>query len=382
LTAARQLNAEIHNERIMIMKKTNKKNPTMKIVSAAAMLAVSASMLGTSTYAWFTMNKEVQVTGLTMTTKVGSNLLICSDNVEANYKADTLLEGRQALLEPVSSVGATTGSFFYSTDATAAGSKAHTAATGSYEFLPYAESTSLANALAGKNAYSTGFNEAYGITTKGSTTAYETAYGYVDYVFYLKATASEDNMQLRMTQCDLNYNNGAITDGDQAWRVALFATELTSGTEGKGNSGDYLASVGALDPAATGSTATSILRMSGASNFTGTNAVATATTYGSAIYDTAAVINTDMDAGVTKYYKVLVRVWLEGEDNTCKSSTYAALSDAWTLDLDFQLVAPADSAVEGKTAVTNITKNAFVPSTTATQEAVTSPIEVATTAAP
>ena len=33
----------------------------MKIVSAAAMLAVSASMLGTSTYAWFTMNKEVSV---------------------------------------------------------------------------------------------------------------------------------------------------------------------------------------------------------------------------------------------------------------------------------------------------------------------------------
>jgi hypothetical protein len=41
----------------MIMKNNKKRSPMMKIVSAAAMLAVSASMLGTSTYAWFTMNK-------------------------------------------------------------------------------------------------------------------------------------------------------------------------------------------------------------------------------------------------------------------------------------------------------------------------------------
>ena len=41
----------------------------MKIVSAAAMLAVSASMLGTSTYAWFTMNKEVTVQNLAVQAK-------------------------------------------------------------------------------------------------------------------------------------------------------------------------------------------------------------------------------------------------------------------------------------------------------------------------
>jgi hypothetical protein len=280
-------------------------------------------------------------------------------------------------LEPVSSVTANTGSFFYSTDATASGSKAHTAAAGSYEFVPYAENTLLANSGAGKNYYSAGFNTAYGISTAGSATDYETAYGYVDYVFYLKATANENNMQLRMTQCDLNYNGGAITEGDQAWRIALFAKELTAGTEGKGNSGTYLNSVGALDPAGLTETAKTILRMEGAANFTDTNAVASETTYGSATYDTAAVINADIDAGVTKYYKVLVRVWLEGEDNTCKSSTYAALANEWSLDLDFQLVASSESST--KTAVTHISKNTFVPSTTATQAAVVSPIEVATT---
>jgi len=258
----------------MMKKNMKKKSTARKLLPAAGMLAVSASMLATSTYAWFTMNKEVSVTGLAMKTKVGSNLLISSDNIEANYKADTMVEGRKALLEPVSSVTAKTGSFFYSTDATASGSKAHTAAAGSYEFVPYAENTLLANSGAGKNYYSAGFNTAYGISTAGSATDYETAYGYVDYVFYLKATANENDMQLRMTQCDLNYNGGAITEGDQAWRIALFAKELTAGTEGKGNSGTYLNSVGALDPAGSTETAKTILRMEGAANFTDTNAVA------------------------------------------------------------------------------------------------------------
>lgn len=41
----------------------------MKIVSAAAMLAVSASMLGTSTYAWFSMNKTVSVQSMSIAAK-------------------------------------------------------------------------------------------------------------------------------------------------------------------------------------------------------------------------------------------------------------------------------------------------------------------------
>ena len=43
------------------MKKNSVK---MKLLSAAGMLAISAAMLATSTYAWFSMNKEVSVTGL------------------------------------------------------------------------------------------------------------------------------------------------------------------------------------------------------------------------------------------------------------------------------------------------------------------------------
>ncbi len=60
------------------MKNNNKKkgNTAKKLLPAAMMLAVSASMLGTSTYAWFTMNKVVEVTGLQMQATASSGLEI------------------------------------------------------------------------------------------------------------------------------------------------------------------------------------------------------------------------------------------------------------------------------------------------------------------
>ena len=41
--------------------------------------------------------------------------------------------------------------------------------------------------------------------------------------------------------------------------------------------------------------------------------------------------------GETKYYKVVVRLWLEGEDTTCTSETFANLTDTWSLDLKLEL---------------------------------------------
>ena len=62
------------------MKNNKKRSPMMKIVSVAAMLAVSASMLGTSTYAWFSMNKDVTVTNMSVTAKSDSTYLLVGDS--------------------------------------------------------------------------------------------------------------------------------------------------------------------------------------------------------------------------------------------------------------------------------------------------------------
>ena len=59
------------------MKTNNKKkgNTAKKLIPAAMMLAVSASMLGTSTYAWFSMSKTVTITGMEVTAKTDAIFL-------------------------------------------------------------------------------------------------------------------------------------------------------------------------------------------------------------------------------------------------------------------------------------------------------------------
>ena len=59
------------------MKKTNKKNSTArKLLPAFAMLTVSAISLSSATYAWFTMNKTVNVTNMQVKAKAEKGLLI------------------------------------------------------------------------------------------------------------------------------------------------------------------------------------------------------------------------------------------------------------------------------------------------------------------
>lgn len=178
-----------------------------------------------------------------------------------------------------------------------------------------------------------------------------------------------------MTACDLNYtypggtlSNGTTIDAavDKAWRVAVFASNITA-DGGKGNTGDG-AAVGALDPAA--SAAKTILAPTGAVNWTANKAVASTSTVDSVTYGTAAVLDNDIDAGVTKYYKVLVRAWLEGEDKTCNSETYAKLTDGWSLDVEFKLENDATHAV------TVLTQNGFTPDITNTKDMTNNPVDV------
>lgn len=58
------------------MKKTNAKK---KLIPAAAMLAISAAMLSTATYAWFTMSKSVTVTGMQVKAEAEKGLLVINE---------------------------------------------------------------------------------------------------------------------------------------------------------------------------------------------------------------------------------------------------------------------------------------------------------------
>ena len=316
-------------------------------------------------------------------------MLLSENNADGTYAPDRLISGRKALLEPVSSVSGQTGSFFYTLDAKESGQKAHNASgDGAIAYVPYSEAavktdgvatnTNATAAAAGKYYYDDKFSKAYGVEPAAGD--FGTAYGYVDYVFYLKATGDTDNQQLVMTACDLNYTypGGTLSDGttaidatvDKAWRIAVFASDITT-NGGKGNSGAADSAgytVGKLDPAA--SAAKTILAPSGAANWTDGQAVNATTGTGTVTYGTAAVLDNDIDAGVTKYYKVLVRAWLEGEDKTCNSETYAKLTDGWSLDVEFKLQNNATGAV------TAITQNGFTPDIVNTKDMANNPVDV------
>lgn len=44
-----------------------------------------------------------------------------------------------------------------------------------------------------------------------------------------------------------------------------------------------------------------------------------------------------MAANEVKYYKVVIRVWIEGEDKTCTSSNFNTKTEDYTLDLSFSI---------------------------------------------
>jgi hypothetical protein len=365
------------------MKKTNKKNSKMrKLLPAFAMLTVSAISLSSATYAWFTMNKTVTVTGMSMKTKVGANLLISDNNYEADYTTAGLVQTRAALLEPVSSVNATNGSFFYTVNALGNGDAVSDSYTPYHETAGTGESygTALAQGAfdtisgggsagshpqtsgAGKENYDDEFNATYTITdaAANASSAYTNAYGYVDYVFYLKGTADGTNNNIRMTKCNLVYNNAAITsatntvgtDVDKAWRAAIFCSDITATAPGNGMQASN----------ATSENLKAILTLDGAENHSDIASGETAGNYAisgesSAPAKMALGYNTWSDETnsaiatlnnkSTGYYMVTVRMWLEGEDTTCTSKTYAQLDNAWSLDCEFSM----DST---KSAVTRI----------------------------
>lgn len=325
-----------------------KKNSAKKrLVAAVAMLAISSASLFGSTYAWFTMNKTVTVTGMEMKTKVSGNLLICETNLEADYSPNNLNQSVKAVLEPVSSVTGLTDSFFYTVNGKANGD-ANVDDYKDYDVTGLA-TTEFVDGDA--TNYTNNFSKAYGITKTGAAgliTGEDRAKGFVDYVFYLKATADANNQEIVMTECNLLYNNLAIDDAskaavdkDNAWRIAVFASDITDqGGTGTSTVVSGETTVGTLDPAGSG-TAKAILTRSGAANQDGTKAVsvAAAAPSVSATYNTwnETNIGSIATSGTSKYFKVTVRVWLEGEDTSCKSSTYALLTNQYTLGAKFEL---------------------------------------------
>jgi hypothetical protein len=274
---------------------------------------------------------------MTVHTKVGDSLQIAATNAEANF-TNGLHQEVTGLLEPVSTINAV--NFFYNS-------------TSNVDAAGDAKTDNYIAYVAGDE-----FDTNYGVNETDSS---PDAVGYVDYAFYLKATNTAATAQkVYMSKCNLLYNGDALQSKDKAWRVAMFVQSAVKNT--------------AQDTALASTNVKTILTPSGAANFnndpvkaiSAAGAVAPAALaygYVSAdnditAYNQSAIIDANLAANATVYYKITIRLWLEGEDTSCNNETYADLKDKWDLDLSFVIgnatgVGSDPAAVNGIGSVAN-----------------------------
>ena len=282
------------------------------VTVAIAMTLVATVALGSSTYAWFSINSKVTATGMSFKTTVSDNLFIVEDELtstakkdDADFKTAIVQSISDKVLEPVSTVNGK--EFFYASVTNVLGN----GDTKADEWIQYDPSDM------------TKFEKNYSATG---------AVGYIDYVYQLKAINGGDNAAyVKLTELGLTYNGD--NDKQKAYRAAVFTQDITNGTV-----------TGGPD------TLMGIYRVEGA-NYFGTKNNGTYTNEDQAVSKTkgddalTVVSNIDkaasmtVDAHTTKYYKVVVRLWLEGEDTTCNNTTFADLTKgkwglncAWTLE--------------------------------------------------
>ncbi|MBQ9870669.1 MAG: hypothetical protein IJM27_01945 [Eubacterium sp.] len=199
----------------MKKKKTNK-----KIASALAMLMLSAAMLGTSTYAWFTMNKEVSVTNMQVRALAEDGLLVNEvagpgNTWDEEATAAQTASSKLSMLHPASTADGTTwyhaASTKYNNAADAgSGSVSTNLVNGTYETigtLTPITAMSTSAATAGTQA---------AFSTMGATETSAAGY-YVHYTYYLK-TSAQSTLTLDGTNMYVNIKSvtATINDGSTA----------------------------------------------------------------------------------------------------------------------------------------------------------------------
>lgn len=309
-----------------------------QLAAAIAMTLVASVALGSSTYAWFAINSTVTATGAQFKTEVQNNLFIASNTGNAKAAESefvtTIKEDIDALLEPVSTVNGI--NYFYADK----NNVINTGATKTSDWIVYPADPTATGAL-------NDFNTNYGTTG---------AVGYVDYVYQLKAVSASATTII-LNKLDLTYggdSDASGTDANLTPRIAIFAQDITESNASALAAGDLQM----------------IYSNASAEEFTNNKAVsgvkATDTVTKNAAISLAVKAPSVANYNHGTYYKITVRMWLEGEDKTCNNATFADLKDKWSLDMAWSL-----AGTTGATAVTGITTADTATKTTATGVTVT-----------
>ena len=265
-------------------------------------------------------------------TEVSNNLLIepatmdTTDPVEANFKT-SMVANISALLQPTSTVD---GKAYFFTD------KSNVLGTGNHiatKFYAYNDASGIQAeeyVASPDNSGDTAIDDFR--ENSGYLKTNTDVWGFVDYVFILKAqNTSGSSAPLQITGLNLVYGDTNAGKTEKAFRVAVLAETFD------GN--DFTTVPGELKTILTSNNSTASSQY-----FTDGKAVNSTTsinTIDTSILGANAKI-ADVTANSTEYFKVVVRLWLEGEDETCNNDTYVNFSDKWALDIAIELD-PKDS---------------------------------------
>lgn len=288
------------------------KKLTRRLILSIISLTFAMITFGTSTYAWFSLNKVASVTGMQLDVVTESDMLIgkledvatdtAIDVDSAKFKTAIAVTADPVTITASSSID---GMNFY---------KANTAINGAGQ-LEEDKYIAVTN------------------PTDIAQTQYYTQYDYV--IKYVNPTDTEQTVDV--TQLELKY--AGSVDPSRAFRVAFITTSCTTTlTDGKVTS-----SVIDGTPTAQG-----IYKSADALYFETDKAANSETTK-----DTITAISEHLfscPANQTTFIKVSVVVWLEGEDSTCRNDIFADLTKSWTFSFKV-----ARTGAEGETKVENLT---------------------------
>lgn len=326
----------------------NKNSAAKKIIPAVGMLALSATMLSTSTYAWFTMNKEVEMTGLSMTAAVGEGMEIALAEVDgttitapslttpADDKSDSwgsaVVVGdyyeKIGLLNPASSVDGV--NLYDATDATNGGKKAS-----NFKSIDLTNNDNIATATARTT-----------LETDKAVTADEDSVGYcVDIPVHLRTnkksgSGAKENgdiyCKINITPNSKSAEGSALgTDVDTLYKAIRVAfIPKTEGTDSVTNifavdSDCYGGDKVAVSGISTKTASTNLI------NSKDSTFVVNASKFADGIgVDSGLNIPLADGAGQYGHLDFTVRVWLEGESTSCYNDKSG---QSWNIDLAFSL---------------------------------------------
>jgi len=333
------------------MKKNNNKNSSArrKLAAATAMLLISALVLSSATYAWFTMNKEVRVTNMQVKAHAEEGLLI---NEVANAKSNTWDEeaiggySSAIALRPASTSNLSTWWHANSkksySEAGASGSDVDTVNTvdidgsGTYYKNITGNNVTAYNFQSGSDGTKAETIVYYNDASFGSGGQYDDGEGYyIMYKYYMKSSKSDagtynipaDKLNVKVSAVKTNTDNSGTAnhmDLDKALRVGvkfadydcfkIFAPLYDADQTYKVADGE--ASINNTDVVAY-TTETAIGKASGANGADDTTAI-------------------EIPNVVTDGIEVDVYVWFEGEDPNCKSDNLAAVLDSYEITVNFK----------------------------------------------